>query len=317
MSVVAGGRTVWRLVKELDLTAIEREALTPVKIGIAAADRESTRGLARALADEPGIELHPAFVDVGFEAPPLVDRSWTALVVVAPGPELGRTLEALVARWAPTTPVMAVVEGPAGRRAASVPGVSVQVSARSDTGDDAGVIRDGLIDLPGIPRLALARTLPALQRPIFERLIEDASRANATYALTAALAETVPVVSAPLNVADMVVLTKNQLLLAYRIALGAGKSGRPRDLMTEIVGVLGSGFLLRQSARSLVGLVPVAGIVPKVAVAYAGTWAVGQAVVAWATKGERVSRQAVGEFYRAARDRGRELARRLVGSHQR
>ena len=34
-----------------------------------------------------------------------------------------------------------------------------------------------------------------------------------------------PVLNAPLNLADVVVLTKNQLLMSYRVALAAGKRG--------------------------------------------------------------------------------------------
>jgi hypothetical protein len=46
--------------------------------------------------------------------------------------------------------------------------------------------------------------------------------------------------------------------------------------------VIGGGFLFRQLARELVGLIPIAGVAPKVAVAYAGTWAIGRAVGMWA-----------------------------------
>jgi uncharacterized protein (DUF697 family) len=83
----------------------------------------------------------------------------------------------------------------------------------------------------------------------------------------------------------LVVLTKNQLVMSYRIALASGKKGTPRDLVGEVLGVIGGGFLFRQGARQLVGLIPVAGIVPKVAVAYAGTLAIGKAVVTWAAYG--------------------------------
>ena len=86
-----------------------------------------------------------------------------------------------------------------------------------------------------------------------------------------------------MTIGDVVVLTKNQLVMSYKIALAAGRSGRPRDLVGEIIGVLGGGLLFRQVARQLIGLVPVIGIVPKVAVAYGGTWAIGRAVTLWAT----------------------------------
>jgi hypothetical protein len=45
--------------------------------------------------------------------------------------------------------------------------------------------------------------------------------------------------------------------------------------------MLGGGLVFRQLARQLVGLIPVVGIVPKVAVAYGGTCMIGRAVVLW------------------------------------
>src|SRR2546428_13730087 len=127
-------------------------------------------------------------------------------------------------------------------------------------------------------RLALARHLVPLREPLFSELIEETARTNAMYALTTGLAETVPVLDVPLNLADIVVLTKNQLVMSYKIALASGKSGSPRHMIGEVLGVVGGAFLFRQGARQLIGLIPLAGIAPKVVVAYAGTQAIGRAV---------------------------------------
>ena len=106
-------------------------------------------------------------------------------------------------------------------------------------------------------------------------------------------------------------LSKNQLMMSYRIALAAGKTGQPRELIGEIVGVLGGGLLFRQLARQLVGLVPVIGILPKVAVAYGGTWAIGRAVVLWATEGRLLTAAGLRQLSREGLARGRNLARSL------
>ena len=95
--------------------------------------------------------------------------------------------------------------------------------------------------------------------------------------------------TAPLNLGDMVVLTKNQLMMCYRLALAAGRDEEPKAMMTEIIGVLGSGVLFRQAARQLVGLIPIAGLLPKVAISYAGTYAIGKAMVGWTTEGKQVT----------------------------
>jgi hypothetical protein len=65
-------------------------------------------------------------------------------------------------------------------------------------------------------------------------------------------------------------------------------------------------------ARQLVGLFPVIGIVPKVAVSYAGTYAIGQAIYQWCISGVKVSPGTLKSMYRKAMERGQEVARRLV-----
>ena len=121
----------------------------------------------------------------------------------------------------------------------------------------------------------------------------------------------VPVLDVPLNLADIVILTKNQLVMSYRIAVASGKKGTAQQLIGEVVGVIGGGFLFRQGARQLVGLIPVAGIVPQVAVAYAGTLAIGKAVAAWAAwPGPGAG--TIKRLYRQALTRGKEVAVALV-----
>lgn len=174
-----------------------------------------------------------------------------------------------------------------------------------------------LAAVPAGVRLALARHLPPLRPVLFSDLIEETARANALYALTTGMAEVVPILNAPLNLADMIVLTKNQLVMSYRIALAAGKRGTVRSVLGEVVSVIGGGFLFRQAGRQLVGLIPGAGVAPKVAIAYAGTHAIGRAVAAWADEGHRLSAAAVRRFYSEAWDRARAFARGLVSEARR
>jgi uncharacterized protein (DUF697 family) len=168
----------------------------------------------------------------------------------------------------------------------------------------------GLVE--GDERLALARQLPPLRPALFQILTQETAQANASFALTTGLAETVPVLTAPLNLGDIVILTKNQLLLGYRIALGAGRDGEPRAMIAEIVGVLGGGVLFRQIAREMIGLIPVAGIPLKVAVAYSGTWAIGRALTIWVTEGRRVTSETIQQMSKDAMSRGRAVADRLL-----
>ncbi|MGH9158562.1 MAG: hypothetical protein ACRD2X_01040, partial [Vicinamibacteraceae bacterium] len=161
-------------------------------------------------------------------------------------------------------------------------------------------------------RLALAVQLPAFQPAVFDILIEETARANASFALTMGLAEVVPVLTAPLNLGDMIILTKNQLIMCYRLALAAGRDGHPRRMVAEILGVLGGGLLFRQAARQLVGLIPVVGLVPKVAIAYGGTWAIGRGMVVWATEGREITSESLRRFMREGLTRGRHVAEGML-----
>lgn len=160
--------------------------------------------------------------------------------------------------------------------------------------------------------LALARQLPVCRPAVVRALVEETSRSNALYAAGTGVAQLVPLLNLPLGVADTVVLTKNQLVMAYKVALATGKTGQPQDLLTEIVGVLGGGLLFRQVARGLVGMIPVWGLLPKVAVAYAGTQVIGGATARWAGEGRTLTLAEVQDLYRSALGRGRALAGRLV-----
>ena len=181
--------------------------------------------------------------------------------------------------------------------------------------DDADATRQlvvGIRGLRAVDDLALARHLPAFRESVSRGTIDDTAIANAVYSFGSGILELNPVADVPLNVADIVVLTKNQALMAYKIALAMGLPADFRQVMPQLATVVGSGFLLRQTARSLVGLIPGFGLVPKVGVAFAGTYATGEVIHRWCAYGERVNAGAVRELYAAALARGKTFARALL-----
>ena len=169
----------------------------------------------------------------------------------------------------------------------------------------------GLVE--GDARLALAAALPVFRQVVADAVVDETAKANASFAVTTGLAETIPVLTAPLNLGDMVILTKNQLIMGYKIALASGRNDDPRSMLTEILGVIGGGFMFRQVARQLVGLIPVAGLVPKVAIAYAGTYAMGRGLTAWALGGTEVTAESLSRYTAEGLERGRDLAQQLIG----
>ena len=161
-------------------------------------------------------------------------------------------------------------------------------------------------------RLALARHYPLFRLAVARELINDTSLANASYALGTGFAEIVPALDIPFNVADMIILTKNQALMVYKLGLALGLPTRWQAHVAELGSVVGAGFLWRQIARQLVGLIPVWGMVPKVAVAYAGTYAVGEAILYWYQTGHKMSGRGMRELYADALARGKQIAQEIV-----
>ena len=169
-----------------------------------------------------------------------------------------------------------------------------------------------LARLPGELHLAAARRLPGL-RPIVARdLINGVAFTNATYALASGLPEQIPLVSVPFAAADIIVLTKNQAILVYRLALAYGAPPDFQGRIREVVPVVGGAFLWRQAARSLVGLIPIWGLLPKVAIAYAGTYTTGVAAWRWFESGELVSTDQLKRISADAMALGRARAAELI-----
>ena len=73
----------------------------------------------------------------------------------------------------------------------------------------------------------MAAALPVFRQVVADAIVDETAKANASFAVTTGLAETIPVLTAPLNLGDMIVLTKNQLIMGYKIALAAGRNDEP------------------------------------------------------------------------------------------
>ena len=168
-----------------------------------------------------------------------------------------------------------------------------------------------ILELLPQQHIALGRQFPLFRLTIARQLINETCLSNAAYSFSTGLAEIVPVLDLPLNLTDLVVLTKSQAFLAYKLGLLLGFSTRWQDYVTEFGSVIGSGFVWRQIARSLIGLIPAWGIIPKVAVAYSGTYVVGNAILGWYLTGRKLSPKQMQALSVQAFTRGKEYARKL------
>src|SRR5262245_30903981 len=269
---------LWRIVRDVDLTSVRAAARARFSLLLVSETGDDAIRL-RSLLSKGLPAPHPWIACAAAqdaESLPL-DRAFAG-VIVSREPDLSPLLRQAAHRITEAgAPLVTVVVGDTSSYAAVVrAGERARVTSMLLDEAVADKVAAALGETVGLDRrIALAAQLPLLRQAVFSRIIDETARANASFALTTGLAETIPVLSAPLNLGDMVVLTKNQLMMCYRIALAAGRDGEPRAMMAEILGVLGGGVLFRQAARSLVGLIPVIGVIPKVAIAYAGTYAIG------------------------------------------
>ncbi len=159
--------------------------------------------------------------------------------------------------------------------------------------------------------VALGRAYPGLRPAVAQALIQRTCMTNSIYAAGTGVAEMIPGLGIPFAVADIIILTKNQLVMAYKIGLIMGETGEFRDVLPQLAGVIGAGFMWRQVARELVAFLPL-GVVLKVAIAYAGTYATGQAIYHWYATGEKLDRQQLREVFNEALVRGKEEAAGIV-----
>ena len=159
--------------------------------------------------------------------------------------------------------------------------------------------------------LALSRNLPGLRPHIVDYIVTNTACVNAEVAVISAAAASIPGIGPiypGIAFGDTVILTKNQVMMAFRLAGACGLSIDIVHLKGEVLAIIGGGLGWRTLAREMVGALPVLGIPLKGAVAYAGTYAVGVALARYFTTGSRLSRSEEQAVYQKAMQRGRAVA---------
>jgi len=161
--------------------------------------------------------------------------------------------------------------------------------------------------------LALAQRHPVFRRAVVDRTIQSVARENALFAIATALPDVVPnLIELPWALgewaSDTAFLTANQLRMAFLIAAACGKPvGFGRQKM-EILSIGAGAFGWRALARELAGKIPFGGgLIPKGAIAYAGTYLVGKGLERLHQGGSRPGRRERKAIYWQGIDRGREV----------
>ncbi|MGC4106491.1 MAG: hypothetical protein QM753_09095 [Thermomicrobiales bacterium] len=150
---------------------------------------------------------------------------------------------------------------------------------------------------------ALGRFFPVFRPAATKAIVDETSRANAQFALVSNVPAIVPILGGFIAAgADLVVLTKNQIMMCYKLAALHGQDLHDQTkVIAELVPVVGAGFLWRTAAREATSFLPLAaGTIPKVAIAYAGTMAMGWAADFYYRFGKKPTKAQLAEFTKRA-----------------
>lgn len=332
--------SIWKTIREMDVLAIRREAERDVSVACVG-DRDAVAHIGALLLDGPDrypspfAALGPVPLDQVHARERLIAGADLLVVALHTDGALSPAELAGLEQLEPLSPPrrMLVLIGDPAAPARSVlrrvdEGKALVLRPRA--ADAADRLAAAVLEaLPADRRLAAVRRLPGL-RPVFARLLtQEVSLSNGAFVLASGVPSLMPVLGVPIAAADTVVLTKNQALMVYRLALAFGAPPEFQHRMLEITPVIGAAVVWRQVAGGLVGLIPGYGILPKTAVAFAGTWITGRAAELYYTSGlvakedlRRFSDEATarakamaGEMTRRAREArdGAERARRATG----
>jgi uncharacterized protein (DUF697 family) len=303
----------WRITRELDIGSLREAFEQPVSLRVLGSDSLIAERVARLI--EPDPEAGEVSIGVlGYNTREHAD-AYVAAIGGPLEPEARRHLSDLSVGEAPLLVVQA--EEAAGMLVLGIPDERIVTLGAFEADDE---VRDrlfrSLVQAAPEVMLAAGRRHPLLREPVADHLIKDTSRVNAQFAALSSLPVNIPILGGLVgDVADMFVLTKNQVLLLFKLA---GLYGRDislgGELLFEVAPVVGTAFLWRSTARMLVGLLPaMLGLVPKTLVAYTGTYIVGHTARYYYRFGHRPPPEIMHELREEARRVAAATLGRLPG----
>ena len=166
--------------------------------------------------------------------------------------------------------------------------------------------------------LPLARTFPGFRKAVSQKYIKSVSKENATFSFMTALPDIVPNVAELFwavgeFASDTAFLTMNQLRMAFLLAAAHGREVGYREQKAEVASVIAGAFGWRTLARELIGKIPFGGgLIPKAAIAYAGTWVVGQSLDRLYSYGAAYNRGEQKNAYKEGLAMGQAVAKKLM-----
>ena len=285
LGMIGNVRSFVNVVREINLDELRANAELAPRILVTAPNVEDAGKIADLIAGDSG---SPYVSTARLDALPRTGHGFDAVVVYDPaaGGDQSRVVETLRAKEL-DLPVVAF-----GTR---------------DTGDEAEAerVREEIASSSPDRAPAYGRHIPAFRPAAVKAVIDQTARANAQFALVSNLPAAIPIVGSLMAVgADMLILTKNQALMIFKIA-----AIHDRDLhdqmriLREMVPVVGAGFFWRTLAREAAAFLPLLiGTLPKVGVAYIGTAVAGRGADYYYRYGKKPTKEQMQAIYGQAVD---------------
>jgi hypothetical protein len=198
------------------------------------------------------------------------------------------------------------------------PGLPCPENAFSFCPDDPGETVRAILARHDDLGLALARNFHPFRQRVVDRIIFTVSRENAVFALVTALPDVIPsFIELPWSVtefaSDAAFLTINQIRMAFLIAVASDKTAGYSLQKAEIAGIITGAFGWRALAREFVGKIPFGGgLIPKGAIAFAGTFVEGLGLDRLYRLGYGLSSEERRSSYQEAFERGKGLVETVM-----
>ena len=166
--------------------------------------------------------------------------------------------------------------------------------------------------------LPMARRLEPFRKEVAHHVIRTVAKENALFCLVTALPDIVPsLASIPWFVgeygSDAAFLTMNQIRMGFLLAAASDRSVGYREQRSEIASIAAGAFGWRALARELVAKVPFGGgLIPKAAIAWAGTFVAGLSLERLYRLGYGFTRVERRTAYEDAFENGKQIAGMLL-----
>jgi len=166
--------------------------------------------------------------------------------------------------------------------------------------------------------LALARRFRPFRDRVAHGIIQHVSAENAMFAIMSALPNVIPsLAEIPWAfgefASDTAVLTVNQIRMAFQLAAASDHAVGFSEQRSEIGSLVAGAFGWRSLAREFAGKIPFGGgLLPKAAIAYAGTWVAGASLERLYRVGYGLTRVERKRAWDEAFTRGKQVAAQLM-----